>query len=280
MRQAAEAQAAGQGLAWKAAVGILIGVAGGTFGGLAGLGGGVLMVPMMTAFLGLTQHEAHGSSMLAVLFTAVSGGLGYARHGGVDWVAAVAVAFSAVVMAGYGARLSHRVPARRLRRYFGYFLVAMALIVVVSRYLMTHAAGGALPATPVVALGGILTGLVSGFLAGMMGVGGGAIVVPALVVGLGLPQHVAQGTSLVQMIPTAISGTFTHHRLGHTRWDVAPWVGAGAIAGGWLGAFVAALLPTDTLRWVFAAFIFLMGLNYVRTSAPVRPGHPSGTGGA
>lgn len=266
-------------VAGRALLGAVIGLAGGALGGVAGLGGGVIMVPLMTALFGLTQHEAHGSSMLAVLFTALAGGAGYALHAdgpAVNLVAAIAVAASAVTTAGYGARLSHRLSARRLKRFFGFFLVTMAVVLPVSRQLLaTHAAAAAAPEnTLAVAAGGLAIGLVSGFLAGLMGVGGGAIVVPALVIGVGLPQHVAQGTSLVQMIPTAISGTMTHHRLRHTRWDVAPWVGLGAIGGGWLGAYVAGLLPSTTLTYVFSALIFLMGLQYLRTTGAPRTDSP------
>lgn len=252
--------------AWKALAGIGIGLAGGTFGGLVGLGGGVLMIPMMTGLLHFTQHGAHGSSLLAVLFTAVSGGTEYARRGSVDWLAAASIALSAMVMARLGARASHRVSGPKLRGYFGWFLVAVSLLLPVSRYLMAHVDSGVTLSRLSVALGGLAIGMVSGYLAGMMGVGGGAIVVPSLVVGLGFRQHLAQGTSLVQMIPTALSGTATHQRLGHIRWDVAPWAGIGAILGGWAGSFVAGLLPSNTLRYVFAVFVLLMGVNYLRTS--------------
>ena len=250
----------------KALAGLAIGLLGGTFGSLVGLGGGVVMIPMMTGWLGFSQHAAHGSSMLAVLFTALSGGVGYARQGEVHLVAAASVALSAMVTAGLGARASHRVSPVRLRGYFGIFLTVVALLLPLSRYVMAHVDTGASLPPAVVAAGGLAIGLVSGFLAGMMGVGGGAFVVPALVVGLGFPQHLAQGTSLIQAIPTALSGTWTHHRLGHIRWDVAPWMGLGAIAGGWTGSLVAGLLPSDTLRYVFSVFVFFMGIQYIRRS--------------
>lgn len=260
-----QGQSAGA-LARKALAGLAVGLAGGTFGGLVGLGGGVIMIPMMTGLLGFSQHAAHGSSLVAILFTAVSGGLGYARQGAVDLLAAAAVALSAVVMARLGARASGRTSGLRLRGYLGIFLVVVSLLLPLSRYLMAHVDTGASLPPAVVVAGGLAVGVLSGFLSGMMGVGGGTIVVPALVVGLGFPQHLAQGTSLLQMIPTAISGTWTHHRLHHVRWDVAPWMGLGAIGGGWAGAFVAGLLPSSTLRYVFSALVLLLGVNYIRQS--------------
>lgn len=276
----------------RAAAGFAIGLIGGTLGGLVGLGGGVIMIPLLTGWMGLSQHAAHGSSIVAVLFTALSGGAGYARQGAVDLTAAIAVAVSAMLMARVGARASGRVSAARLQGYFGMFLVAVSLLLPVSRYLMAHVDSGASLPPAVVAAGGLAIGVVSGFLAGMMGVGGGAIVVPALVVGLGFPQHLAQGTSLIQMIPTALSGTWTHHRLGHTRWDVAPWLGLGAIVGGWTGSVVAGWLPSPTLRYVFSAFVVMMGIHYILRSrralaaerragaGPRGPAGPDGTGGA
>ncbi len=253
-------------LGQRALAGLAVGLTGGAFGGLIGLGGGVIMIPMMTGLLGFSQHAAHGSSLVAILFTAISGGLGYARQGAVDLVAAASVALSAMLMARLGAQMSHRIPGSRLKGFFGIFLVGVSLILPVSRHLMAHVDAGASLPPAVVAVGGLAIGVVSGFLAGLMGVGGGTIVVPALVVGLGFPQHLAQGTSLIQMIPTALSGTWTHHRLGHIRWDVAPWMGLGAIAGGWVGSFVAGMLTSTTLRNVFSVFVFLMGVNYIRRS--------------
>ena len=253
-------------LASKALAGLLIGLAGGSLGGLVGLGGGVIMIPLLTSWMGLTQHAAHGSSLVAVLFTAVSGGAGYARQGAVDLTAAVAVAASAMLMARLGARASGRVSSARLQGYFGMFLVGVSLLLPVSRYLMAHVDSGTALPPVVVAAGGLVIGVISGYLAGMMGVGGGAIVVPALVVGLGFPQHLAQGTSLIQMIPTAVSGIWTHHRLGHIQWHMAPWLGVGAIAGGWVGSVVAGWLPSATLRYVFSAFTLLMGVHYIRRS--------------
>ncbi|WP_324670057.1 sulfite exporter TauE/SafE family protein [Geochorda subterranea] len=266
-RGAAEGAASSPSLAaTRALTGLLIGLAGGGLGSLVGLGGGVVMIPLLTSWMGLTQHAAHGSSLVAVLFTAVSGGVGYARQGAVDLTAAVAVAASAMLMARVGARASGRVSSARLQGYFGMFLVGVSLLLPVSRYVMAHVDTGlALPSLQVVA-GGLVIGVISGYLAGMMGVGGGAIVVPALVVGLGFPQHLAQGTSLIQMIPTAVSGTWTHHRLGHIQWPIAPWLGVGAIAGGWVGATVAGWLPSPTLRYVFSAFTLLMGVHYIRRS--------------
>ncbi len=251
---------------------LAIGLTGGVVGSLIGLGGGFLMIPLMTATMGLTQHQAHGTSLVAVLFTAVGAALTYGNRGSVAWVAAAGVALSGMVFARLGARFSHQVSTRRLQGFFGWFLVFTAALLPTLRLLLRQAPEQAHVAWWLQAVTGTGVGVISGFMSGLLGIGGGAIVVAALVLTLGLSQHTAQGTALAAMIPTALSGSITHHRLGHTVWQVAPLLGIGSIAGGWLGAVLAHRLASDALRNLFSASIFLLGLYYVRRSrAPAAP---------
>lgn len=261
--------------AGRAAGGLGIGLAGGVVGSLIGLGGGFLMIPLMTATLGLTQHEAHGTSVVAVLFTAIGAALTYGHRGSVAWVAAAGVAASGMVFARLGARFSHQVSTRRLQGFFGGFLVFTALLLPVLQTVIRQAARQAGPAWWLEATMGAGVGVVSGFMSGLLGIGGGAIVVAALVLTLGYSQHMAQGTALAAMIPTALSGALTHHRLGHTVWQVAPLLGVGSVAGGWLGAVVAHQLASDALRYVFSACIFLLGLYYIRRARVPAPSQSS-----
>ena len=100
-------------------------------------------------------------------------------------------------------------------------------------------------------LGGLLVGAVSG----VIGIGGGVLLVPMMVLGFGLPQHLAQGTSLLAIIPTAAIGAATHHRQGNVVWR-ADLLMAGAGAGGAVhGALLALSLPGGVLARVFGAFL-------------------------
>lgn len=111
----------------------------------------------------------------------------------------------------------------------------------------------------------LLVGIVAGVLAGLFGVGGGTIIVPALLlcfqwqaVPAGLQTHLAIGTSLATIVITSISSTLAHHRAGAVRWPVALWLTPGIAAGVWGGAFVAAALPGEQLQRLFGVFAWLI----------------------
>lgn len=111
----------------------------------------------------------------------------------------------------------------------------------------------------------LLVGIVAGVLAGLFGVGGGTIIVPALLlcfqwqaVPAELQTHLAIGTSLATIVITSISSTQAHHRAGAVRWPVALWLTPGIAAGVWGGAFVAAALPGEQLQRLFGLFAWLI----------------------
>lgn len=245
----------------KVLIGAGIGLAGGFFGGVAGLGGGVVMIPLMTILAGLRQHEAHGSSLVAIVFTGTAGALTYFAHGSVDWLAALILAVSAIFFARLGAIYAHSLSERKLRKGFGLFLICVSLLLI-SKGLLPGA-GNELTFPPKL-LVLLLTGVGTGFISGMMGVGGGSVMIPAMVIAAGMPQQLAQGTSLLAMIPVGISGALTHHRLGNVQTRLAFGLAAGGIVGGFLGASVANLLPDIFLKLIFALIGVWMGVNYVK----------------
>jgi uncharacterized membrane protein YfcA len=107
------------------ALAILLGVVAGVFAGLFGVGGGILFVPTLVA-LGLSQHEATGSSLLAILPTVVAGAWTQQRYGNVRWRAAAVIGLAAAVAAQGGAFLAEALPDRLLRRLFAVLLVVVA----------------------------------------------------------------------------------------------------------------------------------------------------------
>ena len=104
-------------------------------------------------------------------------------------------------------------------------------------------------------VGFAVLGLATGLVASTLGIGGGIIFVPSLVVFFGFSQHIAQGTSLAVIVPTAIVGTALHSRKGRVEWRVALLIAIGGVAGGLLGAWVAQSLDPDLLRRLFAGLL-------------------------
>jgi uncharacterized protein len=101
----------------------------------------------------------------------------------------------------------------------------------------------------------ILTGLVVGLLSGVMGLGGGILLVPVMVLGFGFGQQVAQGTSLAAIVPTSIVGAYVHDRAHNVDRAAAAWVSAGGVAGALLGALIAVHSPRILLARLFGALL-------------------------
>jgi uncharacterized membrane protein YfcA len=243
-------------------IGLAIGLTGGFLGALIGLGGGVVMIPLMTMVLKLTQIKAHGTSLVAVVFTALAGAITYYSHGTADWKVAVLIAATAMITARFGALYAHSLPEKKLKRAFGVMLICVALLLFVRGFLPRSASQHGLAVYVLIFLG---TGVVTGFISGMMGGGGGVIMIPPMVLLAGMPQQLAQGTSLLAMIPVCLIGALTHYRLGNVQLNVAAGISVGAIAGGYFGGTIANILPELYLKIIFSAVLLWMGQRYVQT---------------
>ena len=105
----------------------MTGLIGGFFSGLTGVGGGAIMVPLLTGWLKLSQHRAHGTSLAIVIFVGTAGLLGYWVREHIDWSLAGWLAIGGAVGAYGGARTMVRIPERQLRLIFGIFLLGAAI---------------------------------------------------------------------------------------------------------------------------------------------------------
>lgn len=105
----------------------------------------------------------------------------------------------------------------------------------------------------------IIIGIIAGMLSGLVGVGGGIIIVPALVYVLHFSQKQAQGTSLaVLAIPVVAIAAFHYHKAGHINLKLIPFIAIGFIAGGYLGSKIAIALPENTVKKIFAILLLLV----------------------
>src|ERR1700694_1796279 len=106
---------------------------------------------------------------------------------------------------------------------------------------------------------GLLIGLAAGVVSGSLGVGGGVIMVPAMVLLLGVPESVAQGTSLFVILPTAISGVQSHYRRHNLDFQPTIWMGLVGAATAAAGASLAGCGDATRVRQLFAAYLLLVG---------------------
>ena len=108
----------------------------------------------------------------------------------------------------------------------------------------------------------LLIGIVSGLLGGMVGIGGGIVIVPALIYLLGFNQLQAQGTSLaLLMLPVGILGVMQYYKQGHVDFSIVLILAAGFVMGSFLGSKLALQLPTETVKKIFASLLLFMGIK-------------------
>ncbi|WP_426321265.1 sulfite exporter TauE/SafE family protein [Microbacterium sp. E-13] len=262
------------------AVCIGIGLLAGLLSGLFGVGGGTIIVPFLVLFLRFDQRLAAGTSLAAIVPTATVGVISYALHGSVAWIPALLLALGAVFGAQIGTWLLPRLSLTVLRWAFVGFLAA----VIVSLFVVIPSRDAELALTWLSGAALVVLGVATGILSGLIGVGGGIVVVPALMVLFGTSDLVAKGTSLLMMIPTAVSGTIGNVRRRNVDLVAAAIVGVAACATTALGAWAATILDPFVANMLFAAYLLFiavqMGLRAWRGRARPSANGPAGGPGA
>ena len=248
---------------------LAIGAVTGLAAGLLGVGGGFVMVPAMVYLMKTPQREANGTSLAVIVPVAIVGAtiLGGGHQLNVE--VGIALAIGAVGGAVLGARLTRRVSDIGLRRAFGIVAVVAGVVMIGDSVLRAvggnfQVAGGLHPSGISLWVVALLVGAVAGVLSGLLGIGGGAVMVPAMTLLMGLTQHMAQGTSLLVIIPTAISGSITHFRMGNIRMQTAAWLSAGGVLGAVGGAYLALASPDAILRLLFGCYLAFTGARMLQ----------------
>lgn len=245
----------------------LIGVSAGIASGLFGVGGGIVMVPAMVLLLGTKQHVAHANSLAAIVPIATVGAIPFVAAGLVDVPLAIAMAVTATIGARLGARMMHALAERQLRRVFVVFLLLVAARLALQDQGLITAEAAVGPRI----VGGLLIGIAAGLSSAVMGVGGGVIMVPAMTLLLGVPQHVAQGTSLVAIVPTAVAGADAHRRRGMLDAMLIVSLALGGLGGAFAAANIALGLDEVVLQRGFAVLLVLVSLRMLLADRRPRP---------
>lgn len=236
-----------------------IGLVSGFMSGLFGVGGGIMIVPLLVMLAAFGQKLASGTSGASIIVTASVGVIAYAIEGDVDWLAALLLAAGGIVGAPFGAHLLRVLRERIVRWIFIGFLVA----VMVSLVFVVPERGVGIDMGFWVGASLVGLGLVTGVLAGLIGVGGGVIVVPVLIVVYGTSDLVAKGTSLMMMIPTTIVAAARNLRNGNVDLLAAMCLALATVVTTPLGALVAAALDPAVANWFFIAFLAVITVQMV-----------------
>lgn len=237
---------------------VLVGLTAGLFATLFGVGGGIVMVPMLVLLLGFDTKVATATSLAAIIVTASAGVISHGLLGNVAWGYAVLLGVPAAAGLLAGLAIKDRISSRALTMAFVVLLTLIAIWLVV-KPAGAHAVETGLDPARAVAVAAL--GAVAGALAGLFGVGGGILFVPALTLIVGLPQLRAEGASLLAIIPVSLLGSWRQHRAGTVRWPAAMTMGAASVLTAVAGAFLADATPPKVLRILFAVLLVATALQ-------------------
>ena len=247
---------------------VAIGGIGGLAGGLLGVGGGFIMVPMQIIWAGAPAHRASGNSLAAIVpIGLVAAAIYYAGGGQLDLVVALWVLAGSTLGTIVGSNVARFVPEARIQQLVAVFMIAGAGKELYDAILGVGgaAAEGHAHLSILSSLLLVVLGLVIGVLSGLTGVGGGILLVPALVLGFGVGQRVAQGTSLIAILPASALGAVLHAWQGDFDTGAVTRMVVGAVPASLVGALIALLLPQRALAGLFGLLLVGFAVRLLRT---------------
>lgn len=228
--------------------------------GLVGGGGSILAVPLLVYLVGLDNpHVAIGTSAVAVALNALSNLAMHARAGLVKWRCAIVFAAAGVAGAFLGSTLGKMVDGQKLLALFA------VLMMVVGALMLRERGQAGDPSVTLSRENGpklVGLGLLAGLLSGFFGIGGGFLIVPALMFAAGMPILNAVASSLVSVAAFGLTTAGNYAWSGLVDWPLAGLFVGGGILGGLLGGRIGKLLAgrRGVLTMVFAALIFVVAI--------------------
>nr|WP_090277449.1 sulfite exporter TauE/SafE family protein [Mycolicibacterium komanii] len=242
------------------AVSLVLGALIGVLLGLLGGGGSILAVPALVYGIGLGVEEAIPISLIVVATASAVGALPKIRTGHVRWRMAGIFAVAGIPAAVIGSAISRQLPPPVL-------LIGFAVVMVVAGIRMLADRGDTGTACEVKAgqvnwrrclPRSIAAGFLVGLLTGLFGVGGGFLIIPALVVGLGVEMSTAIGTSLLIIVANSGAGLFSHLQGISADWSVTTVFVVAAMLASLLAGYFGAMVDTDRLQRWFAYLVFVV----------------------
>ncbi|WP_022870106.1 sulfite exporter TauE/SafE family protein [Yaniella halotolerans] len=233
---------------------VLLGLAVGVSSGLFGIGGGIIILPALVYLLGYKTRIAVGTSLLAVVLPSIVGVISYAAESNVNLLMAALLAAGSIFGAPIGSWLLSIVPQRAVQWGF----IAFMILVIISLFVVVPSRDATVDIDMLTGVGLVALGLFTGVMSGLLGIGGGVIVVPLLVVLFGESDLVAKGTSLLMVIATGIAGTVSNVLRKNVDPAGALTIGLSAAIMTPLGVWAAHALAPAIANMVFAAFLVIV----------------------
>jgi uncharacterized membrane protein YfcA len=223
--------------------------------GALGAGGSILTVPILVYAMGVPVQGATGTSLAIVGLNALTGALDHLRRGRALLRTGIAFGVSGVLGAFAGVWLNHQLRGELVMLFFSLLMIAAAVSMLRRRSGGTSVASFEERCEMIGCARLVLVGIGVGFLTGFFGVGGGFLIVPALVLLLGLPMPLAVGTSLVAISLNALWGLLGNLQFGTFDLMLTTLFAVGGVVGVLTGGKLAGRLPDRTLRAAFAVLV-------------------------
>lgn len=261
----------------------VIGVVAAIVGSLIGLGGGIVIVPMLVflgiqndVLSGITPQIAVGTSSLVLVFIGLSSVLSYNRSKQVDWKNGKYFLFGIIPGALLGSYTSSLFTVDSLRLYFGLFIILVSFILIFrdkikpikifqnEKYIKPHAdANGKTHYYGFPPYIGMLGSLFAGFAAGLFGVGGGALMTPMMIILFLMPPSIAVGTSMFLVLFGSISSTTGHLLQGNIHFMYALTLIPAAYLGAKIGVLLNRKLNSDVVVFILRMVLLLLGMYMI-----------------
>jgi len=242
-----------------------------TFAAMSGVGGGVFFVPLLTLAYGFSPSNAVGTSLVVMIFGGIGATIVYGRQKRVYFKPALLLAVSTIPGAILGAYLTSVSPGYFLGLVFGVLLIFLAFqLIFTSEYFASRNKArrqitcedecfrNKKRFTIAFCLS-FLTGVLSGFL----GIGGGTLMIPILLLIVSIPIHVAVGTSMFLVAVTALSGVFQHSILGNIDFTFALLLAAGAFIGALVGAALSIKIAPGKVQLIVAVALLITSVQMI-----------------
>jgi len=248
-------------------IGIIIGV----IGTLAGIGGGIFIVPILLSIYNFSPQLAIGTSLFVVTFNAFSGTIAYTRYKRIYWRLGLIIIVSGIPGILIGAYVSTLFTGAAFRIIFACVLVLVAIHLLFRQSKASEDIKDCLTVgfsrTMMIMI--VAIGFITGFVAAFLGVGGGFIHVPVLIYLLKIPVHIATATSHFILFSTVLLSVVPHALWGHIDYSRGLLLGGGALVGAQIGAYISSKVHSRIILIILAFVLLAVALKMLLSSVSV-----------
>ena len=262
---------------------ICIGLAAGTVGSLIGLGGGIIIVPMLlnidhflSAFSTVPIHVAVGTSLITIVFSSLSSTLSYHKQKRIDYKSGILFLIGSVPGSLLGTYINSLLNTERFTLFFGIFLICISVFLFVSSKLnkkskeihkgiirtYTNDEGEAYTYSYSLPLA-ISLSICIGIISGLFGIGGGILLVPMMAFLFGFPPQLAVATSMFVVMFTTLGSSISYITLGEVNFYYILLLIPGAWFGGKIGAYINQKLKTETIALILRLVVLFYGIKLI-----------------